>query len=207
MNTRKSIKTLAQIALLGGIGAFLMFIQIPFGATSFYKLDVSDVPVLVGGFALGPVAGLAILALKNAIFAVARFQPYELLGLPMNFVATAVMMLSAWWIYQRKKTWKNAISALAMGILASTAVMAPMNYFVMPFFIRTFTPNVPVPSPAQITTLIVGATVPFNLVKGLINGVLTFLVYKRVSSVLNLKGEDQIPASEKTAKPAVKPES
>jgi riboflavin transporter FmnP len=184
MNVRNAIKLLTQAALLGCVGAMLMLWQIPYPGAPWLKIDASDVPVLIGGFALGPWAGLVVLFIKNFMFCILRFSQDELLGMPMNLLATASMLFVSSWIYHRNKSWQNALLALTAGITCSMALMALANYFVLPVYLRLFAPHIPVPGGRELSGVILATILPFNGVKGLLNGILTFLIYKRVSSFL-----------------------
>jgi riboflavin transporter len=163
-----TLRRIIQITLLGTVGAVLMLLQIPFLGAPWLKLDISDVPVLIGGFALGPLNGIAILLIKNVLFALIRFNPIELIGLPMNFIATAIIVLLSAWYYQRNKTIGNAVIGLFLGIALSIIVMIPANYFVMPIFQRWLAPHMPVLSPRDLLALIIAFVLPFNAAKDII---------------------------------------
>jgi len=198
-NKGNGLKRLMQIALLSSVGALLMIWQLPYPGATWLKMELSDIPALIGGCALGPGVGLAIVFLKNILFALIRFSPEELLGLPMNTIATGTMVIVASIIYSRLKTRRNALFALMVGVLASIAIMIPANYFILPVFMRWFLPHVPVPAPAQIFHMILIFIIPFNAFKGLINASLTFLIYKRVAVFLRPEGEIGIPSKSKVA--------
>jgi riboflavin transporter len=193
MRDNSLIKKLLQISLLSSIGSLLMLWQLPYpGAPGILQFDISKVPVLVGGFALGPWAGLSVLVLKNIIFLVIKFSPKEMIGIPMNTMYGAVLVLTASFIYQRRKTLNNAVLSIFSGIVTSTLVMIPANYFALPLFMRIFTPAAPIPAPEKIVEMIIFAVIPFNALSGTINGIITFLVYKRVGKFLREPGEIKI---------------
>ena len=63
--SRSSVRTLVQIGMLGAVSVILMMFEIPLWfAPSFYKMDLSEVPVLIGSFAMGPAAGALIELVK-----------------------------------------------------------------------------------------------------------------------------------------------
>jgi riboflavin transporter len=189
------IKKLLQISLLSSIGAVLMLWQIPYpGAPGILQFDISNAAVLIGGFALGPWEGAVVLVLKNLIFLIVKFSPKEMLGIPMNTIYSAVLVLTAAYVYHRKKTWNNAILSLFSGIVTSTIFMIPANYFVLPVFIKIFTPEMPVPSPEKIMETVIFAVIPFNIINGTLNCLVTFFVYKRVGTFL--KGTGRLKLSE-----------
>lgn len=188
-----------QISLLGAVGSLLMLWQIPWPGAPFLKIELSSVPVLIGGFALGPWAGFTVLLVKSLIFAVLKFSQEELVGIPMNIIAVGTTVIVASYIYEKRKTWKNAILALFSGVITSTIVMIPVNYFIVPKFFQWLYPHIPAMSGPQIINVVVSAIIPFNLVFAGVNAVLTFLIYKRVSGFLRPEGEPGITAvSEKT---------
>jgi riboflavin transporter FmnP len=193
MKEENYLKKLMQIALLASVGAVLMLLQLPYPGAGWLKFDLSDIPALVGGFALGPWAGLAVVVLKNILFALFRFSPEELLGLPMNLIANGVMVTISAFIYQKAKTRTNAALGIGMGVLASILIMIPANYYILPVFMKLFMPQVPIPGKEMLLYLIVFFTLPFNAIKGLIAGILTFAIYKRIAIFIRAEGEFDIP--------------
>lgn len=164
-----------------------MLLQIPFPGAPWLKLDVSDVPVLIAGFALGPMEGILVLLIKNALFALLRFSPAETVGLPMNFIATACLVLISSWFYQRNRTLKNAFVGMLIGISVSTAIMIPANYLILPIFQRWLLPHTPALSSKELFAMILTFVAPFNLAKDFANMIVTFLAYKRVAVFLRIK--------------------
>src|SRR5699024_10160625 len=98
-------------------------------------------------------------------------------GFIMHFLATGLFAIVAGNIYRHKKTKKEAIIAIAAGVIVMTAMMCLFNYIVTPLYMGT-------PREA-VAALIIPAIIPFNLLKGGINGIITFLVYKRISKFLH----------------------
>lgn len=189
-----------QITLLSTVGALLMLWQIPYPGAVWLKFEMSDIPALVGGCALGPWVGFAVVIFKNLIFALLKFNPQELVGIPMGIISSGTLILVTSFLYQRAKTQQNALFSVVMGIISLILVMIPMNYFVLPFFLKSFFPGVPVPSPAEIIHMIMFFIIPFNAVKGILNGALTFIIYKRVAVFLR-PGGDFVPVTEKIIPP------
>ncbi|MCE1247539.1 MAG: ECF transporter S component [Firmicutes bacterium] len=196
MKEDNNLKKLIQIALLASVGAVLMLFQLPYPGAGWYKLDLSDIPALIGGCALGPWAGLAVVLLKNILFALFRFSPEELVGIPMNLIANGIMVVIAALIYQKTKTRINAALGISTGVIVSALSMIPANYFILPLFMKIFMPNVPVPGGETLLYMILFFTLPFNAVKGLITGILTFVIYKRIAIILRAEGEFELPAKQ-----------
>lgn len=178
-----SPRQVTQIAVLSTVGLCLMLlIEIPlFPAAPYLKYDAGDLPVLIGAFALGPMSGVAIAALKNLLFLMVRGTPETwFVGAPMNLLAGASFALVAGNLYFLEKTRTRAVAALVVGGLASTAVMFVANLVILPVFMRVFLGSTTAVSTHFLLTVIV----PFNLVKSTLNGVLVFSIYKRISPVL-----------------------
>lgn len=177
-----NLVTWVKIALLSSLATVLMLaLQVPiFPSAPFLTYDLSDVPALVAGFAMGPLPGIAVVVMKNLLFLVQRPQPSELIGLPMNMIAGTVLVGTSAGFYWRRKSRVRAMLGLALGALAMTLVMIPVNLLVYPLFAWLFTGQA-VPS---LTAFVLTTVTPFNLLKGTVSGTLTFLVYKRFSRFL-----------------------
>lgn len=182
--SNNGLKKLIQIALLSSVAVLLMLIQIPYPGAGWLKFDISDIPALIGGCALGPIAGLLIVIIKLFLFGIIRSSPEELIGLPMNLIANGTLVLVTSYVYRRLKTQENALFSLFMGVIISTLIMIPANYFVLPLYLKFFAPHIPIPPASQMLTMIFTVIIPFNLIKGFLNVSLTFVVYKRVSAFI-----------------------
>ncbi len=192
MQTDTGLARLLKVGLLASLAtALMMTVQIPYPGATFLTYDPSEVPALIGGFAFGPVWGLAILLLKNLLFLLFRFDPTQLVGIPMNTLAGGTMVLVSTAFYQLRKTRPRALLSLILGGLAMTAVMIPANQFILPWFTRWMT-GAEVPT-AGLTTFILTVITPFNLLKCALTSTVTFLVYKRFS--VFLKSEELTASS------------
>lgn len=194
--TNKKLSTLVKISILSAMGLILMFIlEFPLPVfPDFLKFDFSEVPVLLGTFALGPVAGVIIEFIKNLIH---MFLKPSTMGIGelANFIVGSSMVVAAGLLYKRGKTRKSALLGLGAGILVMTVVAAVTNYFVLlPLYesVLGFKISMIVdmsskvnPSIKDINTLIIYSIVPFNLLKGAIVSLITFLMYKKVSPILH----------------------
>lgn len=195
--TRKTVsaKLIARVGVLGAIAALLFLIPgIPI-VPPIYKLDFSTVPVLLGGFSLGYVPGLLILLIKDLVGLTNSSSMG--VGELADFLASAAMMLTAVAIYRRHHSRRGALIGLIAGTAVMTAAAALINYYiVIPFYVAAM--NMPaeaivsmigkvIPAVDSLPKLIAFATTPFNLLKGVVLSVVTFLLYKRLSPLL--KGE------------------
>ena len=193
---RSKVRTLAQIAMLGAVATVLMLFEfpIPFIAPPFYEMDFSEVPVLVGAFAMGPVAGIAIEAIKILLNFVINGTITAGVGELANFIFGCAFLLPAALIYRRNKTRKNAIIGMAVGTVVMTVAACIMNALVLlPAYGAAF--GMPVDAFVQMGTSInkaidslftfaVLAVGPFNLIKGIAVSVIVLLIYKRIRMIL-----------------------
>lgn len=186
-------KFIASVGVLAGISVLLMQIlefPIPF-MPPFLKFDFSNLPALIGGFAYGPLAGVAIVFIK-ALLHLLRTSTGGV-GELADFFASGAFVLTASLIYRRKKTRKCAVLSLTVSSVVIAIVGGAANYFILiPFYtnvmpmeqIITLCGNV---NPLISDTLgyVLFGAIPFNFIKGIILSIVTFFVYKRVSRVLH----------------------
>ena len=168
---------MVQVAMLGAAAVVLMFFDIPLPfAPSFYKIDLSEVPVLIGAFAMGPLAGVGEVA---------------------NFLIGCAYVMPAAWIYKTQKTKKNAMIGMAVGTVFLAAAGGLLNAFVLlPAYAAAF--GMPMDALVgmgsavnkaitSLPTFVLFAVVPFNIIKGVVVSLVTMLLYKHISRLL--KGE------------------
>lgn len=189
--SRLSVATMTRIAILAAAASILFLIEIPIVA--FYKLDLSNIPVLLGAFSMGPVPGVIILALKSAIGLLHSSSAG--VGELADFVMGAALIIPASVIYHRNKSRKNAIIGMAIGTVCMVIVGVLMNKWVMlPFYMGAFHMDMDgiikaagvagVDSEWKLLLLVTG---PFNLLKGVVLSIVTALIYKPLSPILHGK--------------------
>ena len=197
MRKNTTLKYVAKVGVLSAVAAILMLFEIPLWfAPSFYELDLSELPILIGGFALGPLAAVLMELVKNLLNLLMNGTTTAFVGEFANFVTGCAFVLPATLIYKYHKTRKGAIIGLSVGALSLVVVGAVMNYFVL---IPTFSSFYGLPIDAivamgtkvngaitDLTTLIVFAVMPFNLLKAAVCSLLTMLLYKRLSKILHI---------------------
>ncbi len=182
---------LTRMAILTAISFILFLIQVPIVA--FYKLDVSNIPVLLGAFSMGTVPGVIILALKCCL-ALLRTTSAGV-GDLADFIMGAALVIPASVIYHRNKTRKTALVGMAVGTLCMVVAGVLANKFIMlPFYmgayhmdmngILKFANVAGIDSEWKLLLLITG---PFNLLKGVVLSVVTGLIYKPLSPILHAK--------------------
>lgn len=188
LHEQNGLARLLKVGLLASLATALMItVQVPYPGATFLSYDPSEVPALIGGFAFGPLWGLAILLLKNSLFLLFRFEPTQLIGIPMNTLAGATMVGVSTSFYQLKKTRPRALASLILGGLTMAMVMIPVNLFVLPWFTRWMTGEQL--SSAGALAFVLAVITPFNLLKAGLTSTVTFLVYKRFS--VFLKSEEE----------------
>ncbi|HOF26158.1 MAG TPA: ECF transporter S component [Clostridia bacterium] len=189
-------RNMAKMGILGAVAGVLMLLEIPLPfAPAFYEIDLSEVAVFLGTFAMGPVAGIIIEAVKILVNLVITGTATAGVGEFANFLIGCCLVVPAGIIYKRKKNIKNAIIGMLVGIVSMTVAGALLNYFLLiPTYAKAF--GMPVEAIVEMGTkinpninslwdLILLANVPFNLLKGVLSGVITFLIYKRLSPILH----------------------
>lgn len=191
-------RRISVVAIFAAMAAILMYFEfsLPF-APSFYQIDLSEVPVLICSFSLGPVAGVTCELLKIILKLFLKGTTTAFVGDFANFVIGCTFLLPASILYYRKKNKKNAI----LGMVAGTVVMTTFgSFFNAVYLIPAFSAlyKMPVeaivgmgtdinPAITSVSTLVLMAVVPFNLLKGLIQSLLTYLLYKRIERLLRLR--------------------
>ena len=198
MQKTSRIAYITKIALLGTLSFVIMLIAFPLPIfPSFLEMDFSDIVPLLGAFAMGPVAGMLIELVKcflHWMFASTTGGIGDL----SNFVVGAVYVMTAGFIYKKKKTRKSAVIALVCATLAMVIAGALSNYFVMlPFYAAVFFKDIGgmdavirvsaevIPAINSKFTLVLYAMCPFNLLKGLVIMLVTLPLYNKVSPLLN----------------------
>lgn len=187
-----SLDRMVKVSILAGISYLLMFIQLPIPiAPPFMKVDLADVPALIGGFAMGPLYGVLIQLIKNVLNLSKTMTGG--VGELSNFVVGSTFVLVSSLIYRDKKTRKNSILALVLGVIAMSAVATLSNAFVVfPIYgkvmnmdLEAFAGMIPGNSLVNnYITLMIFSVAPFNIIKGAIESLVTQVLYKRISPSL-----------------------
>ena len=187
------------MALFAAISTVLMYIEVPIPLMPpFLKLDISAVPIMIGSFAFGPFEGLVMSLIKAMVHALSS-QTMGV-GEVADFLITGSFAFTAGLLYRRHKNKKAAVTACAVSIITATAVGTLANYFLLlPFYAAMY--NMPLqavidmcravnPAIDSLGSYILLGIVPFNLLKGTIVAVLTFLIYKKISTFLHRYTQD-----------------
>lgn len=200
-NLRKAkitdIRSIAVVGVLGALAAIVMMLEIPLPfLPPFYKLDFSEVPVLLGGFALGPVSAALIEAIKVILHMILGGGTQTVgIGEFANFLFGCSLVVPASIIYRIHKNRKTALIGMGVGTIIMIIVGALINAFVLlPVYAIAF--HMPMAmliqlgtnvnsSITDLTSFVMLATTPLNLIKAVLVSIITFLLYKRVSPILH----------------------
>lgn len=182
-------------AMFSAIAAILMFFEIPlFFAPSFYEIDLSEIPILICSFYLGPLSGVICELLKVLIKLFIKGTTTAFVGDFANFCVGCAMILPASILYHVHKSKKSAVYGMILGTVVMTIFGSLLNaVYLLPKFAELY--GMPLdaiigmgtainPYINNVSTLVLMAVVPFNILKGIIVSVLTKLLYKRVEKLL-----------------------
>ncbi|MDL2324856.1 ECF transporter S component [Ruminococcaceae bacterium OttesenSCG-928-A16] len=194
MRTQRT-KKLVGMAIMAAIAGVLMYIEFPIpGIPPFLKLDISGVPVLVGSFMYGPVAGVAIAAVKSMLHLFGTTSAG--IGELADFLMTASFAFTAGIIYLKNKSRKGALIGAGAGIVVLTLVGVVANHFLIIPFYSQLMPidaiiqacNAVNPAIKDMSGYLLFGVVPFNLLKGVVLSVITVGIYKRISVLFKAEG-------------------
>ena len=187
---------LTVAAMLSAVAFILMFIEfpIPMLIPAFIKMDFSDLPALLGAFALGPVYGVIISFMKNLLHIVIKGTSTACVGELSNFILGAIFSAVAGYIYKHHKSRKTAIIGAVAGAVAMGVLSVPSNYFVVyPAYVQFY--HMPLeailgmyqailPSADSLIKCLILFNLPFTLVKGLCSVAISMGIYKPLSPIL-----------------------
>ena len=193
-NTQKrvNVRYLTVTAMLTAIAYILMFFDfsVPFIMPEFIKMDLSELPALIGSFAMGPFCGVLICLLKNVLHL--AITTTGGVGELSNFLLGAAFVIPAGLIYKHKKSRKSALVGSLLGDLFMGVFSIVSNYLLVYPFYYNFMPKEAIlnayqailPQMKTILQCLICFNLPFTMVKGLLSVVITFLIYKHISPIL-----------------------
>lgn len=193
MHTRQhNVRYMTVTAMLSAVAFALMFFEfsIPFLVPSFIQMDLSELPALIGAFAMGPWYGVIICLIKNLIHLLITTTGG--VGELSNFILGAAFVLPAGLIYQRKKTKKNAVIGSVLGAAFMAFLSVASNYFIVYPVYTAFLPMDTIlamyqeilPSADTLLKCLVIFNMPFTFVKGMLSVIITLLIYKHISPII-----------------------
>lgn len=190
-----SARYISTMAMCAALGAVLMVLEFPvFFAPSFYCIDFSEIPMLFASFYLGPVGGILAELLKNVIKLLLKGTSTAFVGEFANFAVGCAMVLPASIFYHIRKSRKSAVAGLCTGTACMTIFGSLFNaVYLLPKFSVLF--GMPLDAIiamgtsvnsaiTTVSTLVLFAVAPLNLLKGTLVSILTLLLYKRMERVL-----------------------
>ncbi|MBR3762492.1 MAG: ECF transporter S component [Lachnospiraceae bacterium] len=192
-NTKAKLttQTLCFIGLFGALSTVLMLFKLPLPfAPAFMKLDLAELPAILGSFMFGPVAGEFIVIIKLALNLLINGTDSMYVGELSNLVLSSTYVLTASLIYYRHKTKKRAAVSLAVSVLGTSIFAVFSNtVFIFPAYAVVYGLSMDSlvtmagavnPFVHDVFTMMLFSVLPFNLVKYGLVAVITFLVYKKL---------------------------
>ena len=180
---KQNINKLTKMSILVALSiVLLMLVRFPFSAivpvpgAQYYEYDAMDIPILIGSFIYGPLAGLLITLVSSVIQGISFSSGSGWVGILMHFIATGTLCLTAGTIYKFKKDIKGAVIGLAIGTIAMALIMIPANLVIVTTFFGF--------PKEQVEALILPVIIPFNLFKAGVNCIITFLIYKPLKRII-----------------------
>lgn len=195
MKQRMNLKTFVATAMLAAVAGVLMSLELSVPMMPpFYKLDFSDVPSIIGLFAYGPVSAIAIELIKILIKLITVGTNTAYVGEFANLVGVLLFVLPIWITFKAmKQTRKAAKVSLVVSVPIRVAVSCCINAFVtLPLYAKAMNMNLDSvvqavasvnPAITNLTTFIILATIPFNLIKNSLNAIIGYALYERLSAI------------------------
>lgn len=194
--TVSKTRRITIIAMCAAIAAILLIFDfsIPFLAPEFYKIDFSELPVLLCGFYVGPSAAVACEAVKILLKLLLKGTTTAFVGDFANFVVGCSLVLPATIVYYRSRSRRRAVLGLILGIVCITVFGSAFNaVYLLPRFSELY--GIPLDAIVgmgtainsriqSVTGLVLLSVAPLNLIKGTMVSVLTMLLYKKVARPL-----------------------
>lgn len=183
MNSKQNqnLSKFIKIALLGAMSVVLMYFEfpIPFLPFPWLKIDLGDIPALIGGFAFGPLAAIIIELLKNILILVVKGTDSGFVGQFANFIIGVFMVVPVSFIHKYKKGISWTILGMAIGFIAVQILGVLTNvYIFLPLYgMDNMATN-------ELIKYITVGLIPFNGIKSVIVYALTYLLYKRLGRII-----------------------
>lgn len=179
---RNRLRKLIIISILSAISFVLMLIKFPLPFLPPYlTVDLSDIPAFIGFILYGGVTGSLIIVLKILIYGL--LAAGEPIGPLANLLASFSLLLPVYFIYVRNKTSKSIITGFIAGTISLTIVLSVLNYFVLLPLYGMIIDQTDIIENLRI--IVTAGIIPFNIIKGIIVGLVAFVIYKKLIPKLN----------------------
>ena len=193
---KSQIRAICVCSILGAIGFILMCLEfpLPFIIPPFIKFDFSELPAIIAAFSLGPVWGVIVCLIKNLLHLLFFFSNSAGVGELSNFLLGAVFTFVSGLVYKKMHTRKGALIGVLIGALLMAAVSIVTNYFVVyPAYVKIYGMPLNViigmykailPAADSLLKCLIIFNFPFTFIKGVIDAVICFAVYKKISPII-----------------------
>lgn len=188
---KSNVRRLTMAAMMGAVAFVLMYLSFPTPLSPFAELDFSPLPELIGGFMLGPVGAVEIIAVKILLKIVFKGTSSMYTGELQAFLLSLSYVLPAVLFYRRHRTKRGALVGLVVGSVCSIVVAVLTNLFIIfPFYMFLYGMDwdaiigmcsALIPAINSKATMVMFSIVPFNVLSRALNSVLAMLLYKRIS--------------------------
>lgn len=194
LNNKIRIRFIVTTGVFSAVAAALMMLSfsVPI-MPSFIKLDFSELPALIAAYAMGPMAGVSVCFLKNLINL--PFSTTGCVGELSNFLLGCLFVIPAGVLYKIKRNRKMAILGATFGALLMAIGSLPINYYLTYPIYSKFLPMESIigmyqaifPVVDNLFECLLIFNVPYTFVKGLLNAIIAFLIYKHISKLIKGK--------------------
>ena len=192
MSQRKSggsaVFVMTRCGILAAMAVILYYIEIP--VVAFYKLDLSTLPAILAGFAMGPLPGVAVVVIKNLVHMLGTST--ACVGELADILVLSSFAVVSSLVFRKNPSQKGAALSMAAGAATITVVGSLANKFMLiPFFSKVMPLEAIIDACHAINPMIdsmdayvLFGAAPFNLIKGIILSLLTLLLYKKMSGFI-----------------------
>ena len=173
--TAKRVATLGTAIALAYLTTLLSFPMFPGTPAFFLELDFSFAIMLLAGYILGPISALIIVVITNLLGMIGSTGGFT--GAIANTVTAIVFVVIPALVYKKKKGLKWVIIVISACVILQALIALPMNRYVT-FYIFS------IDNPKEFFGQTWWYILIFNLIKGVLNSVITILLYKRLKNLL-----------------------
>lgn len=194
--SKLSARTITVTAVLSTVAFILMFLDfsLPFLIPPFVKMDLSELPALLGAFVVGPGCGVMVCLVKNLLHLLITSTGGA--GELANFLLGACFAFPAGLFYRKNKTRKGALMGVLVGAVCMAIASVPINYFITyPIYTKFMPLDIIIgmyqdlrPSANGLLECLIIFNAPFTFLKGVLTALMCFLIYKPLSPLLHSRG-------------------